>query len=347
MSKPREPGIRDEKPHWHGSIRFQNPWRDSGPAASGILPFSILLIFYAVRIFSSGWKKNASLLYTFFQFLIFWSRPRGYIALERTLDLNLFRIIQARHLPRRAGPQTGVLDFKGPMVQTCKPAISQSVSSSGWDGNAAPFSSNPNWVLVSIRFGKPYTVWVDRLTQKHIRPPGRSAAWPISNRIPLGNHGCVRFLVRAWWPMAVSVVNHSTFFPIVQTGGPDMSIWGLNQKLLMVTKWMPLSQLYGRRSQMTCAIQTKAEIIRAGANGFLHHGLNPLVFMFSSWRHRGIYYWRGDFYTRCLSSEVSNRPQWVSRHFKAIGHQDRYIYRVGVQQGLIFFLLGVLPPPWA
>ncbi len=307
---------------------FQNPWRTVA-AASGI-SLAIVLMFMQLG-FLSGVKKNAALLYEFFDFDLLMT-SKGYIALKRTLDLNLYRMIQARHLP-------GVLAATGVWVrrgrwQNRNTNDKPSCLVIGLDSHAAPFihpELGPR--LATIR--QSHTAWVDRLTQATYGPRGVGDT-AIVNRTPLTITGEYDFGPGLLADGSI-IVNPATFSQLFRRRD--------NRVHLGLIKVAPGHRVDAVLSTLRSALPadvnllTKADIIRREQRFYTM--VKPVGIMFQV----GVvvaFVTGAVILYQVLATEISNRLNEFAT-LKAIGHHNGYIYKVGVQQGLIFSCLGYVP----
>ncbi|PON15933.1 hypothetical protein C2W62_21195 [Candidatus Entotheonella serta] len=204
----------------------------------------------------------------------------------------------------------------------------------GLDGSAAPFLPPAlGWQLHTIQ--PAYTVWVDRLTQDTYGPRA-IGDMAMVNRTPLEITG-----EYAFGPGLVAdgsvIVNHATFSRLM--GRRDGHV---NLGLVKVAPGYRADAVIDALRAALPAdvhIRTKADIIEREQHFYVT--VKPVGIMFQIGVMVAFIIGSVILY-QVLASEIANRFNEFAT-LKAIGHHDVYIYKIGLQQGIIFSCMGYIP----
>jgi len=312
---------------WHNT--FHNKKRVF--AASAGVTFAILLIFMQIGFLDAA-KKNASFLFERLDFDIIMI-SKGYLSTKRSLSINKFRISQVRNL-------SGIESSTGILIDSTRwinPETNEKSSCLviGVNTSDTPFiNTNIKKILSSI--SRPNTVLVDRLSSDDYgkRVIGDSvmlkgAPYKITGEYDIG-------------PGLISdgsiIVSQSSFqnlFNRKEDSGYEFGLikikpgYDINNVIQTIDDALPGD----------VRIITKENMIKKERNYFV--SVKPIGIMFKVGATVAFIIGSVILY-QVLSFEISNRLNEFAT-LKAMGYRDLYIYKIGVQQALIYSFLGYLP----
>ncbi len=312
---------------WHNT--FQNRRRLLAAVAG--ISFAILLVFMEVGFLDAA-RLNAALLYKGLNFDLA-IVSRGYVSAERTLPVNRFRILQARNVPGIASAVPLWID--GAHWMNRQDGSLRSCRVIGV-GPGARIFRDPRIARELPLIKAPGTVLVDRLSSRKYGP------WDTGGTVVIGD---VSLRVAGTFAMGTGlisdggvIVNRETFNRI--TGRNDDS--GFDVGLLRAKKgYDPAALVSAVRSSLPddVLVMTRNQLIRR--EQFYWVNLKPVGIMFRVGALVAFLIGAVILY-QVLSLEISNRINEFAT-MKALGYPQQRIYRVGVEQALIFSILGYIP----
>lgn len=312
---------------WHNT--FHNKRRCL--AASAGIAFAILLIFMEVGFLDAA-KLNAALLYQGLDFDLA-IVSRGYVSAERTLPVNAFRILQAGNVPGIASAVPMWID--GAHWTNVADGSSRSCRVVGVRPGDSPFL-DPGTATELPLVKRPDSVLVDRLSSRKYGPWTPGATVYINND-PLKVTGTFAMGTGLISDGGV-IVSRETFGRVTGRG----SVADFDVGLLRAEKGYDPEKLAAAVQSALpgdVLVLTKPELIRK--EQFYWVNLKPVGIMFRVGALVAFLIGAVILY-QVLSLEISNRMTEFAT-MKALGYPAQRIYRVGLEQALIFSMLGYIP----
>jgi len=312
---------------WLNTI--QNPKRTA--TAVGGICFAVLLIFMQAGFLGAA-RMNASLAYSILDFdLILVSR--GYLTMPRSETIDPYRVIQASSVPGVA--QAAGLYIDGGDWRNQSTGDSASCFVFGVSTEARTFL-DPVVNANTLRLKDSLTAMVDLRSRPAYGPWSVGGTAKVNNQSLkiVGDYSLGMGLLAD----GSVVVSHNTYARLFGQNAADRYNFGL-------IKVSPGEnpETVAERLRATLAddvvISTKAEIMRREERYFV--SVKPVGIMFQV--GMGVAFIVGAVILyQILSSEISNRMKEFAT-LKAMGYTERYIYGVGIAQGLLFSLMGYFP----
>jgi putative ABC transport system permease protein len=311
------------------SNTFENKKRTM--AATGGICFAIFLVFMQTGFLNAA-KKNASFLFEILDFdLIIISN--SYLSLPRSLYINQYRILQARSLPG-VESSIGLLIEKGDWINPQNNS-DRSCLVMGVKKGDQPFlipeimdklslTVTPNTMLVDRKSRKEYGTW--KVGGKGVI---NSATLDIAGDFELGT-GLISD--------GSTILSQATFFrafPRWKTGTYNMGLI----KIAPGFQVNDVQETVRRELPKDVRVLTKEEIIKREQHYFVN--VKPIGIMFQVGALVGFIIGSVILY-QVLSTEIMNRMNEYAT-MKAMGFKDADIYKIGIQQGLIYSFLGFVP----
>ena len=305
---------------WLNTI--QNPKRTA--TAVGGICFSVLLIFMQAGFLGAA-RMNASLAYSILDFdLILVSR--GYLTMPRSETIDPYRVIQASSVPGVA--QATGLYIEGGDWRNQSTGDSASCFVFGVATDTPPFL-DPNLNTSASNLKESLTVLVDNHSRSSY------GAWEIGS-LALVNNQNLRILGDYALGMGLLadgsiVVSHNTYARLFGQSMADRYNFGL---IKVKPGEDPATVAARLRATLPddVVISTKAEIMHREERYFVT--VKPIGIMFQVGMAVAFIVGAVILY-QILSSEISNRMREFAT-LKAMGYTERYIYGVGISQGLFF-----------
>jgi putative ABC transport system permease protein len=312
---------------WFNTI--QNPKRTA--AAVGGICFSVLLIFMQAGFLGAA-RTNASLAYSILDFdLIIISR--GYLTMTRSESIDPYRVIQSSSVPGVA-QSCGLLIEGGNWRNT----------STGDSSSCFVFGVSPDadyFVDPAVNSQTPLlkeslTAMVDLRSRPAYGPWSVGGVANVNNQSlrVMGDYALGMGLLAD----GSVVVSHNTYARLFGQNAADRYNFGL---IKIKPGENPEAVASRLRTSLPddVVISTKAEIMRREERYFV--SVKPIGIMFQVGMAVAFIVGAVILY-QILSSEISNRMKEFAT-LKAMGYPERYIYGVGMTQGLLFSLMGYFP----
>jgi putative ABC transport system permease protein len=315
------------RPSWHNT--FHNP-RRCVAAGTGIA-FAVLLLFMEIGFLDAA-RLNAALLYEALEFdAVIVSR--GYVSVQRTLPVDSFRLSQAGRVAGVAA--TAPLLVEGASWYNAAERRTRSCRVLGIDPRNAPFA-DPEILGQLVRVAEPDTVLLDRLSSRKYGP------WQVGGQARINDESPTIGGTFALGTGLISdggvIASQETFRRIIGRGpeqgfdvgllrfGPDADP---EEVIAAVRAVLPADVLVLSRADIIAR-----EVyfwVRLKPVGIMFHVGALVAFLIGS----VVLY-------QVLALEVGSRMKEFAT-MKAMGFPRHRIYQVGIEQGLIFALLGYLP----
>jgi putative ABC transport system permease protein len=299
--------------------------------AVGGICFAVLLIFMQAGFLGAA-RTNASLAYATLDFdLIMISR--GYLTMPRSESIDRYRIIQASSVE-------GVAHACGILIDGADWRNQRDGASASCFVFGVP-TSGPVFVNPSInnqigRLRDSLTVMADRNARKSYGP------WDVGGNATI-NGQTLHVVGEYSLGMGLladgsAVVSEDTYARLYGMISVDRFNFGL-------IKIAPGADINAVANRLRAAlpndvvISTKPEIMRREERYFVT--VKPVGIMFQVGMAVAFIVGAVILY-QILSSEISNRLREFAT-MKAMGYTDRFIYGVGIKQGLLFSMMGYFP----
>lgn len=299
--------------------------------AVGGICFSILLIFMQAGFLGAA-RMNASLAYSILDFdLILISR--GYLTMPRSETIDPYRVIQSSSVP-------GVAQASGLFIE----GGNWRNQSNGESASCFVFGvSTEADVFIDQGLNKQISLLKDSLTamvDQRARPS--YGPWRIGG--PANVNGQDLSIVGAYalgmglLADGSIVVSHNTYGRLYGLAMAERFNFGL---IKVAPGESPAVVAERLRASLPddVVVSTKAEIMRREERYFV--SVKPIGIMFQVGMAVAFVVGAVILY-QILSSEISNRMKEFAT-LKAMGYTERYIYGVGIAQGLLFSIMGYLP----
>jgi len=299
--------------------------------AVGGICFAVLLIFMQAGFLGAA-RLNASLTYRQFDFDLM-IVSRGYLMLTRSESIDIYRVIQARSVP-------GVASVEGLMLEGGRwknPINNDNLSCfifglrPGGNYFADP-AMNASAALLRDR----QTVLADRLSRASYGP------WQIGGPAVINRQ---ELSIRGDYALGMglladgsAIVSHDTYLRLF--GIPQLAQYQFG--LVRLTPGAdPAAVAAALRDALPrdVMVLTKPELVEREENYFVN--VKPVGIMFQVGMFVAFIVGAVILY-QILSSEIANRLREFAT-LKAMGYTERYIYAIGIRQGLIFSLMGYFP----
>ena len=308
---------------------FQNKKRTA--AAVGGICFAILLIFMQAGFLGAA-RLNASLAYRMLDFDLLIA-SRAYLTMPRSETVDRFRLVQARSIPGvdRVIP----LSIEGASWRPLQSRETANCFVFGLPPGESVFLDPAiNSQLAAL--AGPATVCVDRNSRKSY------GAWDVGGRaeingIPLNIVGEYH-LGMGLLADGSAIVSEETYMRLYRM--PDLP--RVNFGLIRLTTGAdPIATADALRRALPSdvIVMTRAEIIHREERYFIN--VKPVGIMFQVGMLVAFLVGAVILY-QILSSEITNRMREFAT-MKALGYSEGFIYSVGIQQGLLFSMLGYFP----
>ncbi len=299
--------------------------------AVGGICFAVLLIFMQSGFLGAA-RMNASLAYRTLDFdLILISR--GYLTMARSESIDRYRVIQAssvQGVAHASGLLIDSADWKNVADKSSASCFVFGVPTSG------PVFVDPALNRQIGRLRDSLTVMGDRNARKSYGP------WQVGGPATI-NGQLLRVVGEYSLGMGLladgsAVVSEDTFARLYGMISVDRFNFGL-------IKVAPGENVEAVAERLRAAlppdvvVATKPEIMHREERYFVN--VKPVGVMFQVGMAVAFVVGAVILY-QILSSEISNRLREFAT-LKAMGYSDRYIYGVGIKQGLLFSMMGYFP----
>ncbi len=305
--------------------------RKRSATAVGGICFAILLIFMQAGFLGAA-KLNASLAYREMRFDLM-IVSRGYLMLTRSETIDIYRILQARNLPGVAAVHALRLDGGRWSNRT------SGGSTSCFVFGLAPGESyfrNETLNATATRLQTRQTVLVDRLARSSYGP------WSVGGTAVINGQ---ELSIQGDYALGMglladgsAIVSHDTYLRLYHIPRLDRVEFGL-------VELAPGADLAQVAAALRTALPgdvmvlTRQELIDREENYFVN--VKPVGIMFQVGMFVAFVVGAVILY-QILASEITNRLREFAT-LKAMGYTERYIYGIGIKQGLIFSFLGYFP----
>ncbi|MET0261765.1 MAG: FtsX-like permease family protein, partial [Rariglobus sp.] len=296
--------------------------------AVGGICFAVLLIFMQAGFLGAA-RLNSSLTYRQLDFDLM-IVSRGYLMLTRSESIDIYRVIQARSVP-------GVASVEGLLLEGGR-----------WKNQVT--NGNESCFIFGLRPGGHYfadqsmntagallqdrqTVLTDRLSRASYGP------WQVGGPAVVNRQ---ELTIRGDYALGMGlladgsvIVSHDTFLRLY--GMPQLLQYQFG--LVRVTPGAdPVTVAAALREALPrdVLVLTKPDLVEREENYFVN--VKPVGIMFQVGMLVAFIVGAVILY-QILSSEIANRLREFAT-LKAMGYTERYIYAVGIRQGLIFSLMG-------
>ncbi len=312
---------------WLNTI--QNPKRTV--TAVGGICFAVLLIFMQAGFLGAA-RMNASLAYSILDFDLI-LLARGYLTMPRSETIDPYRVIQASSVP-------GITQSSGLMIEggDWRNRITGSGESCfvfGVPTEGAVFV-DPVLNQQTGRLKESLTAMIDGRSRQSYGPWELGGTGTVNGQTLklVGSYDLGMGLLAD----GSLVVSHHTYARLFGQGAADRFNFGL-------LKVSPDADLQDVARRLRAAlpgdviVSTKSEIMRREERYFV--SVKPVGVMFQVGMAVAFVVGAVILY-QILSSEISNRMREFAT-LKAMGYTGRYIYGVGIAQGLLYSIMGYVP----
>ncbi|CAM2911134.1 FtsX-like permease family protein [Rariglobus hedericola] len=299
--------------------------------AVGGICFAVLLIFMQAGFLGAA-RLNSSLTYRQLDFNLM-IVSRGYLMLTRSESIDIYRVIQARSVP-------GVASVEGLLLEGGR-----------WSNQVS--NSSESCFIFGLRPGGHYfldpalndsigllnerqTVLVDRLARSSYGP-WHTGGPAIVNRQELS--------IRGDYALGMGLLADGSVITSLDTYLRLYGIPQLREYQFGLVRTAPGADVNAVATALREALPrdvlvlTKPDLIEREENYFVN--VKPVGVMFQVGMFVAFLVGAVILY-QILSSEIANRLREFAT-LKAMGYTERYIYAVGIRQGLIFSLMGYFP----
>jgi len=299
--------------------------------AVGGICFAVLLIFMQAGFLGAA-RLNASLAYRQLDFDMM-IVSRGYLMLTRSESIDVYRVIQARNVP-------GVASVEGLLLQ-----------GGNWSNQIS--KSTESCFIFGLRPGGHY--FVDHALNKSVthlserqstladslsRPsygPWMIGGTAVINRQKLAIRGDYA-LGMGLLADGSAMVSFDTYLRLYGIPALRRYQFGL-VRLTPGANAIAVAAALRESLPKDVMVLTKPELIDREENYFVN--VKPIGIMFKVGMLVAFIVGAVILY-QILSSEIANRLKEFAT-LKAMGYTERYIYGVGIRQGLIFSIMGYVP----
>ncbi|MCC6415168.1 MAG: FtsX-like permease family protein [Opitutaceae bacterium] len=304
--------------------------RKRSATAVGGICFAILLIFMQAGFLGAA-KLNASLAYREMRFDLM-IVSRGYLMLTRSESIDIYRILQARNIP-------GVAAVRGLRLDGARWSKNAGGSASCFVFGVTPgepYFNDEALNAAATRLQAPQTVLVDRLSRSSYGP------WSVGGAAVLNGQ---KLSIQGDYALGMglladgsAIVSLDTYLRLYRIPRLDRVEFGLVQ---LAPGADPAAVAAALRAALPgdVMVLTKPELIDREENYFVN--VKPVGIMFQVGMFVAFVVGAVILY-QILASEITNRLREFAT-LKAMGYTERYIYWVGIKQGLIFSFLGYFP----
>jgi putative ABC transport system permease protein len=312
---------------WHNT--FHNPRRCF--AAGAGIAFAVLLLFMEVGFLDAA-RLNAALLYESLEFdAVIVSR--GYVAAQRTLPVDSFRLSQAGRVSGVIA--TAPLLVEGASWFNALERRTRSCRVVGVEPRNAPFVDAEISGQLD-RVARPDTVLMDRLSSRKYGP------WQVGGQVRINDAAPLIAGTFALGTGLISdggvIASQETFRRIIGRGIDQGFDIGL---LRFAAAAEPEEVIAAVRAALPGDVMVLSRADLIAREQYFWVSLKPVGIMF----HVGalVAFLIGSVVLyQVLALEVGSRISEFAT-MKAMGFSQHRIYRIGVEQGLIFALLGYVP----
>ena len=298
--------------------------------AVGGICFAVLLIFMQAGFLGAA-RLNASLTYSILDFDLILI-ARGYLTMPRSETIDPYRVIQANSIP-------GVMQASGLLIDSAD-WRSRDGRSAGCFVFGIPTEGS---IFLDPSMNRQTEKLRDRLTAMvdlNARPS--FGPWEVGGS-GIVNNQTLRFVGSYSLGMGLLtdgsvVVSYDTYARLYGQPAIDRYNFGL----IKIAPGADLQEVARRlRAALPgdVVVSTKEEIMRREERYFVT--VKPVGVMFQVGMAVAFVVGAVILY-QILSSEISNRMREFAT-LKAMGYTERYIYGVGIAQGLLFSLMGYFP----
>ncbi|MBW7896485.1 MAG: FtsX-like permease family protein [Opitutaceae bacterium] len=305
--------------------------RKRSATAVGGICFAVLLIFMQAGFLGAA-KLNASLPYRELRFDLM-IVSKGYLMLTRSESIDIYRILQARNVPGVAGVH-GLL-LEGGRWSTPDRGGSASTFVFGLVPGE-PYFRNDALNAAAERLQTRQTMLVDRLSRPSYGPReiGGTAFVNGQELTIAGDYALGMGLLAD----GSVIVSQDTFLRLYRIPRLQRVQFGLVQ---LAPGADPAAVAAAMRATLPddVLVLTKPNLIEREENYFVN--VKPVGIMFQVGMLVAFIVGAVILY-QILASEITNRLKEFAT-LKAMGYTERFIYGVGIKQGLIFSLLGYFP----
>jgi putative ABC transport system permease protein len=312
---------------WFNTI--QNKKRTA--TAVGGICFAVLLIFMQAGFLGAA-RMNASLAYSILDFDLILI-ARGYLTMPRSETIDPYRVIQSESVAGVASAR-GLL-IEGGQWRNRVTGEGQSCFIFGIPTVGQVFL-DPAMNAQTIRLKDSLTAMIDRRARASYGP------WEVGGTGALNDQTVA--LVGSY-PLGMglladgsAIVSHATYARLFGPGSADRYNFGLI-KITPGTSRAEVARRLRAALPDDVVIATKEEIMEREERYFV--SVKPVGVMFQVGMAVAFVVGAVILY-QILSSEISNRLREFAT-LKAMGYTERYIYGVGISQGLFFSLMGYFP----
>ena len=305
--------------------------RKRSATAVGGICFAVLLIFMQAGFLGAA-KLNASLAYRELKFDLM-IVSRGYLMLTRSESLDIYRILQARNVP-------GVAAVNGLLLNGAR-----------WNNRTSGGSDSCN--VFGLVPGKAYfrddtlnakadrlktrqTVLVDRLSRSSYGP------WTVGGTAMINGQ---ELAIEGDYALGMglladgsAIVSQDTFLRLYRMPRLARVEFGLVQ-LEPGADSSAVATTLRKELPSDVMVMTRQELIDREENYFVN--VKPVGIMFKVGMLVAFIVGAVILY-QILASEITNRLKEFAT-LKAMGYSERYIYGIGIKQGLIFSIMGYFP----
>lgn len=305
--------------------------RKRSATAVGGICFAVLLIFMQAGFLGAA-KLNASLAYRELRFDLM-IVSRGYLMLTRSESIDIYRILQARNVPGVAavnglllnGARWGHTDRGG--TESCfvfglVPGESY-FRDDELNATAARLKARPNML-------------VDRLSRPSYGPWEAGGTGIINGQelSIVGDYAIGMGLLAD----GSAIVSQDTYLRLYRIPRLDRVEFGLVQ-IEPGTNPDEVATRLREELPSDVMVMTRQELIDREENYFVN--VKPVGIMFKVGMLVAFIVGAVILY-QILASEITNRLREFAT-LKAMGYSERYIYGIGIKQGLIFSFMGYFP----
>lgn len=305
--------------------------RKRSATAVGGICFAVLLIFMQAGFLGAA-KLNASLPYREMNFDLM-IISRGYLMLTRSESIDIYRILQARNVPGVAGVH-GLL-LEGGRWSTPGRGGSTSAFVFGLVPGE-PYFLDEGLNTTAAQLQTRQTMLVDRLSRSSYGPweMGGTALVNGQELTIAGDYALGMGLLAD----GSVIVSQDTFLRLYRIPRLERVQFGLVQLQAGADAEAVASALREALPDDVMVL-TKQVLIDREENYFVN--VKPVGIMFQVGMLVAFVVGAVILY-QILASEITNRLKEFAT-LKAMGYTERFIYAVGIKQGLIFSLLGYFP----
>jgi putative ABC transport system permease protein len=305
--------------------------RKRSATAVGGICFAVLLIFMQAG-FLGATKLNVTLAYRELRFDLM-IVSRGYLMMTRSETIDIYRILQARNVPGVASVHSLLLD--GARWGHRDRGGTESCFVFGLIPGEPYFEDNALNTAAAQLQGR-QTVLVDRLARSGYQPWKVGGTGIINGQelSIMGDYALGMGLLAD----GSAIVSQDTFMRLFRMPELKRVEFGLVQ-LKPGADPVAVAAALRRELPSDVMILPKQALLDREENYFVN--VKPIGIMFKVGMLVAFIVGAVILY-QILASEIANRLREFAT-LKAMGYSERYIYGIGIKQGLIFSLLGYFP----